>query len=314
MTTLLDKFSAVEIKADNRISAADKEFCEVQQRSYHTACDALVDIATRVAQYVEEQRAIIDQPFEYLDNKFNSSEYDDVIKKNHGHFVHQLVNHFTGMYRVSISADDIIENLVPAKPEEPTGPYSWGWRRNLTDEELNQWKETQEKYKKACMEYRDKLRAFRLDYSDVVDQIITQLDGLSFTEKAIKELKDASHEAAWNHYRHEKKYDRKKGTLTFSYGCSHSDWHDTFELHEDMKKVVRALAYYEYQSLNGANQYYGFRDLLGYRMDYPEFDFSDANTEKIKSVKCFKNGRVDIKFKKESYAREFEEQYLGLEE
>lgn len=43
---LLDKFSAVEIKADNRISEEDKEYCNRQQLAFDKSGPALRKIAT----------------------------------------------------------------------------------------------------------------------------------------------------------------------------------------------------------------------------------------------------------------------------
>lgn len=41
---LLDKFSAVDIKAETRISNSDKQFCEVQQAAYNHGRNALKSI------------------------------------------------------------------------------------------------------------------------------------------------------------------------------------------------------------------------------------------------------------------------------
>lgn len=38
---LLEKMAAVEIKSDNRISEADRHFCEIQQQAYHEAKEEL---------------------------------------------------------------------------------------------------------------------------------------------------------------------------------------------------------------------------------------------------------------------------------
>lgn len=41
---LLDKFSAVEVKAESRISKSDKHYCEVQQAAYDHGRKALKDM------------------------------------------------------------------------------------------------------------------------------------------------------------------------------------------------------------------------------------------------------------------------------
>lgn len=47
--------------------------------------------------------------------------------------------------------------------------------------------------------------------------------------------------------------------------------------------------------------------LLGY--DFLQ-QIVEVNTTKVASVKCFKNNRLDIRFTKEEYAREFAETFL----
>ena len=45
-----------------------------------------------------------------------------------------------------------------------------------------------------------------------------------------------------------------------------------------------------------------------------DYEFSqqliEINSSKVASIKCFKNTRVDIRFTKEQYAREFVEMFL----
>mgnify|MGYP004608220541 CR=1 FL=1 len=45
-----------------------------------------------------------------------------------------------------------------------------------------------------------------------------------------------------------------------------------------------------------------------------DYEFSqqliEINSPKVVSIKCFKNSRVDIRFTKEQYAREFVEMFL----
>lgn len=52
--------------------------------------------------------------------------------------------------------------------------------------------------------------------------------------------------------------------------------------------------------------------LLGYNWTTYNTEMQ-LGLEKLKSVKCFKNGRVDIRFTSEAFAREFAETFLGNE-
>ena len=76
-----------------------------------------------------------------------------------------------------------------------------------------------------------------------------------------------------------------------------------------MKKILRGLAHYETGTYDIYP--YGFSDLLGYgRLNSSECEFSTC--EKVKSLKMYKNGRVDVKFATEEMASKFVEDYLGL--
>ena len=56
---IMDKFSTVEIKADNRISDADRAFCVRHQQAFDAAGPALDKIAEAIAAAKTEQRAIL---------------------------------------------------------------------------------------------------------------------------------------------------------------------------------------------------------------------------------------------------------------
>ena len=75
------------------------------------------------------------------------------------------------------------------------------------------------------------------------------------------------------------------------------------------KNILKALAYFE----TGAFGQYpdGIDDLLleEYPLWYDLWEFGDC--EKLEKIRLFKNGRMDIRFSNESYAREFVSSCLG---
>lgn len=318
MNSLLDKFSTVEVKPDANISDVDKAFCQTQQAAYHAACAALEAMADEAAKYTNEQKEIVGEDgngFLYIDG-FNPQEYIDEISKLHHRFIVRLVEHFSRTYHVELSSDQAADNLIPKKPEDPDRPFRGFGYQEWTDKEMEEWKKRQQAYKEAVEEHTSTLRALRLTYEQVVEQIVTQLDGFTFQDKALNELKEAAHRGAWNRYHHKKEYEQKKAVISFSdYACHWDTWYSSphIELSDGMKNVIRALGYYELGQIGVCERYHGFGDLLGWKFEVQEIEFGDMY-EKVKSVKAFKNGRVDIRFTKESYAREFVEQFLGLEE
>lgn len=295
---LLDKFEKVEITADSRISPADCDFCKAHQEAYLRGRDALKDLAARLSQYITEQESIISRvehdtyKSSYLGAGSDGicvSDIYTVLDNTHNSFIEHIVNYFERKYKVTIEANRIAESLIPSKPS-----YS-GWSR---DEQ--EWKE-----------YNEKLRALSLKYEDILDHIFVQLDGYSFQDKAVKELTDAAHKAAWNRYHGIKNFEHKKATISFtSYACHFDTWYREphISLSDGMKNIIKALAYFEY----GTQEYLGagFSELCGYSFDSVMYEF---DLDKVKSVKCFKNGRVDVKFTSEAYARQFADEYLGTE-
>lgn len=74
-----------------------------------------------------------------------------------------------------------------------------------------------------------------------------------------------------------------------------------------MKDVLAGVAHFETNTF--ACKPAGFSELLGYSdVSTPVFQFPDC--QKLIQLRMFKNGRVDLKFKTASIAKEFAETYL----
>ena len=207
----------------------------------------------------------------------------------HQSVIYNLVHYFNSTYHVTVSADHVANNLLPQKPD------------------LRIYEN-----KEAHDAYHEKLRAAKVRYEDVVDQIILLLDGRSFAEQAFHELTEKCHKAAWNLYHNKMNYERKKALISFNgYFCAiyHYSWQDEWTLEDNAKIILRGVAHYETDS---SNLYpLGFSELLGYnRSCSNEHEFSTC--KKVKGLKMFKNGRVDIRFTTETNAAEFAARYLGL--
>ena len=290
---LLDKFNAVEVKADTRISEDDRLFCQTHQEAYDLARSALREMAEKSAKHREAELAVLSRIGERSYTRYftgEPSKFYDSLDASHGNFINGIVSYFAGKYNVKLEESDIKDFLIPKKPNY----YRWDTGA----------KEAQE-------QYMEKLRSLALRYEDVLDQIFIQLGGCSFQDKALQEMKDRCHVAAWNTYHGKKEYEQKKAVLSFSgYFCHWDTWYSDphIELSDGMKHIIEALSYFESGAIKGV--IHELSDLVDYRFGVPEFEI---NRKKIKSVKCFKNGRVDIRFQSEAYAREFAETFLGTE-
>lgn len=296
---LLEKFEAVTVQADQRISPSDKAFCEKHQAAYETAIQSFRELSFFWEDMVARQKELLgeadsgsDRYTEYLlsrnELEISTEKVNSHIEHLHKRFIQNIVGHFNSVYRVSASSGNICDNLLPKEPE----------RRRWDNEE---------EYK----EYHTQMQALIVRYQDIVDQIILFLDGRSFSQQAFYELAEKCHKAAWNLYQKKPDYERKKNVIRFTgYFCSTSSWsrYVEWELESKMKEILRGIAHFE----TGSYQVYpyGFSELLGYgRRSENEQAFSTCS--KVTSLKMFKNGRVDVKFTTEDHAREFAESYLG---
>ena len=291
---LLEKFEAVTVEADNRITQEDREYCETQQAAYDAAVQSFQELDFFWADMERTQMELLGtKDSGYLLSREGPSISDNQIR-NHLEYLHRkvigsIVTYFNSTYHVSVSIKDVCDNLLP---KEPDCRYS--------------------ENESAYEEYHKKLRESKVRYEDVVDQIILLLDGRSFAEQAFHELAEKCHKAAWNMYQKKSNYERKKSLVSFvGYYCryKHWRWQDDWELENKTKDILRGIAYFE----TGSHCRYplGISELLyNYRQNDSEMEFPTC--EKVKCLKMFKNGRVDIRFSSETYAAEFTAKYLGL--
>lgn len=266
-------------------------FCETQQQAYDESCRALREIRQQWKKAIQAQRDLLgigqdgSLPYFGSNYRFGITDLNRELEKFHSRFISELTQHFNEKYSVTISTDAIKEHLIPAEPD----PY----RCDMD----------------TSKEYHRNLRALALHYEDVVDQMFIQLDGLSFVERAFQELRTKCHKAAyWSNSN--AGYDRKGDTLRFGgYFCSCDErWgHEEWRLAERMQDIFTAVAHYETNTFGRFPA--GFSELLGYS-DVSTSQFQFPTCQKLVQLRMFKNGRVDLKFKTASIAKEFAETYL----
>lgn len=291
----LDKLDAVQIEADNRISETDRRFCEAHQAAYVDAKASLneleyiwTDIVSRQSKLLEPAAAVWNnvQEYTYL-HRFSEQDIREKLEELNDLFISNLVRYFNDRYKVSFDADSIMGTLLPHKPKNDYfSPNT-----------------------EAVAEYHQKLRTMTVSYKDVLEQIFVQLGGRTFLERALDEIKEACHKAAWCTYNGKAEYELKNDTVRFTYGCRFDTMFDKWEVNDSMKEILRGLAYFESEILG----YYpaAIENLLGYsRLEDPRVEFTSYT--KLHSLRMFKNGRVDVKFKNKNYADQFASEYLGL--
>ena len=292
--SLLDKFSAVEVKTDNRISEEDRVFCQTQQRAYEEAKDALIKIRGLWKDLVKNQEellgAVMTDSYSketYIRlNGFSTTDIRNKIEYLPELFINAIVSYFNRKYQVSVSEMEVKKKLVPDSPQ-------FDWEKSRTNE------------------YHKQMRELTLKYEDVLEQIFVQLGGRTFAERALDELKEKCHKFSWNNYKGLPEYEVQNETIHFNgYACSFDAWlsRSVWKFNDGMRDVLRGLAHFETQQLDYLPKDIAF--LVGYddkcSSSY-EFDY-----EKLKRIRMFKNHRVDVRFASKELAHQFAEQYLGL--
>ena len=297
---LLSKFNAVTIQADNLITEDDRDYCIAHQKAYdvaHSCFHELVfiweDLTTQQSDILTDKEPESYGMTVYLpsddDLKISTDKIKDHIKSLHTRLIRRLVQHFNQKYHVSVDASEIDSCLLPEKP-------SGAWRYS---KEKNQ-------------EYEKQMLSLHLNYQDILNKIFVQLDRRNFREQALYELKERCHDAAWNDYSKTPKYEIKKDILRFtSCGCSYDgDFRkDRWKLQDYLKQILQGIVHYDSGSFSLVPS--GFSNLLGYNHSNTDIVQFPSCT-KVRQLKMFKNGRVDIKFSSEESARTFVAEYLGL--
>lgn len=293
---LFEKFKTVEIKAEGRLSEADREYCERQEAAYHAAVKFHVELLRAWTLLHRTQMDIlgsssVDDNKKYLPNsnliKIDDDLIRDHISRLHTCFIGAITSHFRRTYAVDIEDHAMRDELPPKKPD---------WSYDPKD---------QDAYFPAA--------AAVIRYADILEDIFKQLDGRSFTEQAEYQMRRKCREAVWKG-NVLPTYERRKATIRFTdnfcdYQVTGYGYHTetSWNLSDKMKNIIRGIAHFEAGSCTDCPREMQY--LLGDKFYPDERTFTDCRT--VAYLKLFKNGRVDIKFTSVLLAEEFAEKYLG---
>lgn len=234
-----------------------------------------------------------------------------MMEKRNTRFIQQIVNYFKNKYTVELDESAIAEHLIPASPKEPELP--WGGYRKMTDEEIDAFKEKHAAFEVEKQKHDAALRRLPLRYEQIVDEIFVQLGGFSFQERAMNEFLEKCWNAAHSRWNESKeRFEIKNDTIKLDgfCWCDKNKWSSNpvpeYKPNEELRVVLDALVHHSIGQLNRGAEW--FPDL--YRYYTKENIFPVNNFEKVKQIKLFQNGRVDIKFRSTLFAQEFAENYL----
>ncbi len=279
MTNLSEKFEQIEVQADALISKEDRKFCETQQQNYERSCATLYQIEKLISTLEEENQLIFfPEVDEFVRSPYiclASNQIRAKLNETHAAFIRYIVKYFATHYHVEFDKDVMQKTLLPLKPS----------RHDCENKSV---------------------KPLTLRYQDIVEKIFVQLGGYSLQDKAVKELQNAARNGAWK-ANGLKLYKQKKAVVTIC-DCYYDYFYEKFKLYNAAKDVITALWYFECRRFDVKES--PFSPLLEGSFYQSVLDFE---MEKVKQIKFFKNGRVDIRFANETYARQFAEEYLGTE-
>lgn len=213
--SILDKFDAVVITNESRISGEELEYCTAQQALYvamlgqhrqafqtlqelKTSCDTFLSSVSEDNEYKSDGYT-----YKHYDCDYVELEKEEFAQKRigkiHRLFISIIINYFTEKYGVGIEDPEFEVLTGIEKPDESSRPYrSFSRRREWTDEEIAEMDAEADAFKKAQDAYIDAIINAQLDYNTLLDHIFVELDGDTFAERAEQEIRQGSVDASHN--------------------------------------------------------------------------------------------------------------------
>lgn len=149
----------------------------------------------------------------------------------------------------------------------------------------------------------------------VLDEIFVELGGFNFTEKADNEIKNEMRRVASFRDGFGGKVKSNRVTLEHTYAVSHCSIFKRYSLGHNSTSIFKALSHFELGRAevheNFTSYYRRYEsDRNGDRI----FEKLDLDLDKVKGIKFFKNGRIDIDFRSGAEALTFAKDYCGYVE
>ena len=266
MNSLLDKFKTVEIKNDTRITEADKEYCENQERMYKEAIEAMQQTLETFKRIHDTYTKDIHDFYNrgYIDQYQDIRHIEDRMKNYQTSFISNILSYFERTYSVTLRDEKVFDRYD-----------------------------------------------FTVTYKNIIDEVFEQLGGFNFNEKAVNELKEKSREAVYN----ADKIAIKKNKLSIqSYIWWDNTWNDKKRIGWGDRRVnplFKSLSHYETNKSNLTEYFEGLiEELQQGEEKYDIFNKYELGYNKVQSIKCFKNGKIEIEFQTMQQAEEFKREYL----
>lgn len=292
---LLEKFDNVQVDASARISPEDADYCDGEHLAYERAHklysgfrNALADTivfekeewAARTGNEVTDYRS---SKYCETGNEGGLDQIDTRIEKIQIEFIDALKSYFTQKYDIKLEVS-IREKLEFNKPR---------YESSMPEEK---WDTLQEEYRVKCSRL--------LHYNEVVDEILLQLDGLSFNDKVAQQIKDDAKKKARDYYESKRYFTVDKKVIRF----------ESFTgLYENHNSILRALWHFNTGLTSIAGTYWSNRFFFSFQSERDRMIGTHelGDNRKVCKFRYFKSGRWDITFGSEELADAFARDYLG---
>lgn len=245
---LLDKFEAIEIKNNTRLSDEDRLYCEQQQKLYSKVLKhyrimfaELLFIKAKDNDFYSNVGAENEcnsggYTYKIYEHKFTEAKKDEfveTIKGVHNRFIEQINSYFRNKYNVKIDEKGFDKYFTKECPKHPDRGY-YGYSR-MSDEEIEKYKEEVRQYE--IENYFDSVINAEIEFNSVIDDIFLILGGFSFSEKVEQEIKENAKNAALN--------SNVGSTIVthFKY-FKNGKWEVTFDSHSNALKFAREFLGY----------------------------------------------------------------------
>lgn len=209
------------------------------------------------------------------------------IRRLHKNFVQAVLEAIIGNHMVQLSAYSMEEDLLPTLSKNVKSP-----RANRNERK----------------KYDVKMFSLSLSYDDVLAWIYRQMDGMSLSERAERDLLKRCHEAVTEVYGGVL-YERNIAVITLNhrYGAIEDREKGEWLVCNDVRIIFEGLSYFETGS---------FHKLPKSIRRFVQEGKSDTNRiscedcKKIKAIRLYRNGRIAISFTSRENAEAFEERFL----
>ena len=283
--SLMGKFANFSVGCDSRITEEDKVYFEKIQMmyedslKYYSRVDALYHELND--KYTKEEKS----NREY--SRFTVSDLGVMKTVNYLHcsFIDAIYCYYINKYTVSLDKN-ILEQF---KQEDGKDVYK----------------------------LYDGRRFKPFKYMDVIDEIMSQLGGLEFTDLAEQQLKDKMFKASYNQYFNNWNIEVKNKVVKYKNAWV-SEFYGTYTFGREndfMKNIEEALSRFMYGRKMMLICYPFFHtwsiELHDEDFGWKEYTDGFADDPKLEAIKFYKNGRFDMKFRTAEDAREFAREWCG---